>query len=109
MCLDHVGQLIRPKCITILYCNFILFTDIFHFKVLFLCCFGLFYTVCNFPVSKQQKPEFSGRKVDTKLLNQIKSKSDEIIGEEFFMGNDWESLKEEVRGPTSQPEGCLAR
>src|SRR3954471_5396381 len=47
--------LIRPKCITILYCNLTLFIDIFHFKVLFLCCFGLFYTFCNFPVPKQQK------------------------------------------------------
>src|SRR3954470_19257910 len=25
------------------------------------------------------------------------------------MSDDWESLKEEVRGPTRQPEGCLAR
>ena len=25
------------------------------------------------------------------------------------MKNDWESPKEEVRGPTRQPEGCLAR
>src|SRR3954467_5349404 len=25
------------------------------------------------------------------------------------MGDDWESPKEEVRGPTRQPEGCLAR
>ena len=45
--------LIRPKCITILYCNLTLFIDIFHFKVLFLCCVGVFYTVCNFPVPKQ--------------------------------------------------------
>ena len=45
---------IRPKCITILYCNLTLFIDIFHFKVLFLCCFGLSYTVYNFPVLKQE-------------------------------------------------------
>src|SRR3954465_9659202 len=25
------------------------------------------------------------------------------------MPDDWESLKEEVRGPTRQPEGCLAQ
>ena len=25
----------------------------------------------------------------------------------IFMGNDWDSPKEEVRGPTRQPEGCL--
>ena len=30
------------------------------------------------------EPEFSGKKVDTKLLNQIKSKCDEILGEEFL-------------------------
>src|SRR3954469_4069961 len=39
------------------YCNLNLLIDIFHFKVLFLCCFGLFYTVCNFPVPKQQKQD----------------------------------------------------
>ena len=50
-------HLIRPKCITILYCNSPLFIDIFHFIVLFLCCFGLFYIVCNFPVLKQQKQD----------------------------------------------------
>src|SRR3954462_15028101 len=27
----------------------------------------------------------------------------------IFMRIDWESPKEEVRGPTRQPEGCLAR
>ena len=47
-------QVIRPKCITILYRNSPLFIDIFHVMMLFLCCFGLFYTVCNFPVPKQQ-------------------------------------------------------
>src|SRR4051812_39771908 len=50
-------RMIRPKCITILYCTLTLFIDISHFKVLFLCCFGLFYTVCNFPVPKQQKQD----------------------------------------------------
>ena len=49
--------LIRPKSITILYCDFTLFIDIFYFKVLFLCCFGLFYTVYNFPVPKQQNQD----------------------------------------------------
>src|SRR3954465_2821280 len=51
---SNLGELIRPKNITILYCDFTLFIDIFHFKVLFLCCFGLFYTVFIFPVPKQQ-------------------------------------------------------
>ena len=32
---NRLGELIRPKCITILYCNLTLFIDIFHFKVLF--------------------------------------------------------------------------
>src|SRR3954467_7569657 len=50
-------SLIRPKCITILYCNFTLCIDIFHFKVLFLCFFVLFYTVCNFPVPEQQSQD----------------------------------------------------
>src|SRR3954468_23994369 len=44
--------LIRPKCTTILYSNSFLFIDIFHDRMLFLCCFGLFYTVCNFPMPK---------------------------------------------------------
>src|SRR3954470_20494802 len=63
---SKLGELIRPKCITILYCNSPLFVDIFHFIVLFLCCSGLFYTVCNFPVPKQQKqdsPVKSGHQV----------------------------------------------
>ena len=30
------------------------------------------------------EPGFSGKKVDTKLLNQIKCKCDEILGEEFL-------------------------
>src|SRR3954463_663856 len=41
----EVISLIRPKSITILYCDFTLLIDIFHFKVLFLCCFGLFYAL----------------------------------------------------------------
>src|SRR4051812_37686524 len=44
------GMLIRPKCITILYRNSPLFIDIFHVMMLFLCCFGLFYKACNFPM-----------------------------------------------------------
>src|SRR4051812_38355270 len=54
---SKLGELIRPKCITILYYNSPLFIDIFQFIVLFLCCFGLFYTVCNFPMPKQQKQD----------------------------------------------------
>ena len=30
------------------------------------------------------EPGFSGKEVDTKLLNQIKSKCDEILGEAFL-------------------------
>src|SRR3954470_22519122 len=51
---DLGSAVIRPKCITILYHNSSLFIDIFHITMMFLCCFGLFYTVCNFPVPKQQ-------------------------------------------------------
>src|SRR3954470_12586979 len=47
-------HVIRPTCITILYSNSFLFIDIFHDMMLFLCCFGLFYTVYNFPVQKKQ-------------------------------------------------------
>src|SRR4051812_18772025 len=54
---EIVSSLIRPKCITILYCNSPLFIDIFDLLVLFLCCFGLFDTVCNLPVPKQQKQD----------------------------------------------------
>src|SRR3954471_22656093 len=54
-----VRVLIRPKSITILYCDFTLSIDIFHFKVLFFCCFGLFYTVCNFPVPEQQSQDLA--------------------------------------------------
>src|SRR4051812_5213647 len=56
---SQTGALIRSKCITILYRNSPLFIDIFHFIILFLCCFGLFYTVCNFLVPKQQKQDSS--------------------------------------------------
>ena len=40
----YAWGMIRPKSITILYCDFTLFIDIFHFKVLFLCCFAQFTT-----------------------------------------------------------------
>src|SRR4051812_48777968 len=43
--------------------NSSLFIDIFHFIVLFLCCFGLFYTVCNFPMPKQDSAVKSGHQV----------------------------------------------
>src|SRR4051812_17140493 len=72
------GGLIRPKCITILYCNSPLFIDIFHFIVLFLCCFGLFYTVCNFPVPKQQKQD-STVKSGHQVAESDHSKFDEIL------------------------------
>ena len=78
--------------------------DIFHFKELFLCCFGLFYTVCNFPVPKQQNQNSvmkSGHQV---------AESDQVqmrinFSESTFMEDEWESPKEEVRGPTRQPGG----
>ena len=56
-----LGVLIRPKCITILYHNLSLFIDIFHVMMMFLCCFGLFYTVCNFPMPKQQTQDSAGK------------------------------------------------
>ena len=34
--------------------------------------------------AKAAEPVFSGKKLDIKLLNQIKSKCDEILGEEFL-------------------------
>src|SRR4051812_24165266 len=49
----YAHSLICPKCITILYQNSPLYIDIFHFMILFLCCFVLFYTVYNFSVPKQ--------------------------------------------------------
>src|ERR1043165_3646052 len=54
---SKLGGVDTSKCITILYCNSPIFIDIFHFTVLFLCCFGLFYTVRNFSVPKQQKQD----------------------------------------------------
>src|SRR3954464_4758297 len=71
-------KLIRPKCITILYFNFILFIDIFHFKVLFLFCFGLFYIVYNFPVPKQQN-ENSTVKSGHQVAESDQSKCDENL------------------------------
>ena len=67
-------DLIRPKCITILYSSSFFFIDIFHDMMLFLCCFGLFYTVCNFPVPKQQTQDSavkSGRLVAEEEYLQI--------------------------------------
>src|SRR6187399_969001 len=52
---------IRPKCIIILYHNSSLFIDIFHVMMMFLCCFGLFYKVCNFPVPEQQTQDSAGK------------------------------------------------
>src|SRR3954466_15587774 len=74
--------LISPKCITILYCNLTLFIDIFHFKVLFLCCFGLFYTIYNFPVLKQQSQDSavkSGHQVAESDQLQMQQKLTEVI------------------------------
>ena len=66
--------------------------------------------------------EFSDKKVDTKLLNQIKSKCDEILGEEFLWkmtgnhrrrrwGDPPGSQKGAERGPppgrARHPPGCL--
>src|SRR3954463_1359102 len=86
------NSLIRPKCITILYCNLTLFINIFHFKVLFLCCFGLFYTVCNFSVPKQQNQDSavkSGHQVAESYQLQMRLKLTEVI----FMKIDWGSPK----------------
>ena len=56
----NYASVIRPKRITILYCDFTLFIDIFHFKLFFLCCFGLFYIV--YTGAEAAEPEFSGKK-----------------------------------------------
>src|SRR4051812_15430345 len=99
-------MLIRPKCITILYCNLTLFIDIFHFKVLFLCCFGLFYTVCNFPVPKHQKQNStvkSGHQVAQNYQLQIRLNLTWIT----FMKIHWSAPKMDLRGPTRAPEGSL--
>src|SRR3954470_23058952 len=47
------------------------------------------------------EPEFRGRKVDIKLLNQIKSKCDEILGEEFL----WEMTRNHQRRRRGDPPG----
>src|ERR1044072_3360069 len=54
---SKLGGVDTSKMHHYLYCNLTLLINIFHFKVLFLCCFGLFYTVCNFPVLKQQNQD----------------------------------------------------
>ena len=43
-----MGELIRPFCITILYHNLLLFTDIFHILLQYLCYFILFCMFCNY-------------------------------------------------------------
>src|ERR1043165_7861124 len=52
---------IPPKCITILYHNSPLFIDIFHIMMILSWCFGMFYTVYNFPVLKQENQESVGK------------------------------------------------
>src|SRR3954454_23895071 len=94
---SKLGELIRPKYITILYCILTLFIDIFHFKVLFLCCFGLFYTVCNFPVPKQQNQNSavkSGHQVAESNQLQMRCNFTGVI----ILELDWSSPKMEVRG-----------
>ena len=89
---------IRPKCITILYSNSFLFIDIFHVMMLFLCCFGLFYTVCNFPMPKEQKQDStvkSGRRVAELEDLQITWK----LTETFFQKNDGDTESGDQRGP----------
>ena len=103
-----LGVLIRPKCITILYYNLSLFIDISHVMMMFLCCFGLFYTVCNFPVPKQQTQDSavkSGRWVAEEEYLQITWKSTEGI----FQKDHEDTQKSNHRGATGCPGGHLAR
>src|ERR1041385_4805470 len=93
--------MIRTKCISILYSKSFLFIDIFHDMMLFLCYFGLFYTVCNFPVPKQQTQD-SAEKVDAELLKKNTSKLPENRRREFF-----ERLtKTRRRGDRGGPKGA---
>src|SRR3954466_12423105 len=85
-------RLIHPKSITILYCDFTLFIDIFHFKVLFLCCFGLFYTVYNFPVPKQQNQDSAIEKWIPSCLIRSSQNAINFTGS-IFMSDDWDSPK----------------
>ena len=103
----HV-HLMRPKSITILYCDFTLFIDIFHFKVLFLCCFGLFYTVCNFRVLKQQNQDST-----VKTGHQV-AKSEDLqiswnLTEVIFRKNYEATQNMSQRGATRFPGPHLAR
>src|SRR3954454_3198653 len=79
------NPLTRPKSITILYCDFTLFIDIFHFKVLFLCCFGLFYTVYNFPVPKQQNQDSAVEKWIPSCSIRSSPKAMKFYGENFYV------------------------
>src|SRR3954471_25007071 len=88
-------QVIHPKSITILYCHFTLFIDIFHFKVFFLCCFGLFYTVYNFPVPKQQNQDSAVKKSGYQVAESDQVQMRSNFRGSIFMEDDWESPKEE--------------
>src|SRR3954465_2910109 len=101
-------DVIRPNCITILYRNSSLFIDIFHITMMFLCGFGLFYTVCNFPVPKQQTQDSagkSGHQVDESEGVKISGNSTEGI----FWKNDTSSQNRGQRGPTRISGDPLAR
>src|SRR3954469_6311410 len=52
------------------------------------------------------EPEFSSRKVDTKLLNQIKSKCDEILGEEFLWGMTVNHRRRRLGDPPGSQKGA---
>ena len=78
--------MIRPKSITILYCDFTLFIDIFHFKALFLCCFGLFYAVYNFPMPKQQNQDSAVKKWIPSCLIRSSPNAMKFYGEHFYEG-----------------------
>ena len=96
-----LGELIRPKCITILYCKFTLLIDIFHFKVLFLCCFGLFYTVYNFQVPKQQNQNSAGEKWTSSCLIRSTPNSMKFDVDHYFE----DSLEETKDGPEGTHQG----
>src|SRR4051812_49841515 len=106
------NALIRPKSITILYCDFTLFIDIFHFKVLFLCCFGLFYTVYNFPVPKQQNQDSAVKKWKPSCGSRISPNAVNIYGDHFYArrlgttGGEGEGTHQAARRVPGGPSRC---
>ena len=102
-----LGVLIRPKCITILYHNLSLYIDIFHVTVMFLCCFGLFYTVCNFPMPKQQTQDSAGKSGYWVAEEEHLQITWKLTGG-IFQTNNEDTQKGSQRGATGCPGGLGA-